>query len=201
MIIILYYYVLSFAKYKIRYNNIITRLSFTGQVLDEERRMVVCRDPLGDPAPGQVAAVRGVARPQGGREPVAHARGRRPVRVPGPASVQQGHLRPDARVLEAAGVGPTHVPGDPPVPAAQEPRLRARRRCVMTVRRWRRRSAGRATRRVAVRAPAKRVVPAGVRCRLKSAGKPDGTHHYRFGDGVGRRWACDRRTPTPRLIL
>lgn len=103
--------------------------------------MVVCRDPLGDPTPGQVAAVRGVLRPQGGREPVAHARGRRPVRVPVPASVQPGHLRPDARVLEATGVGPTHIPGDPSVPAAQEPRLRSRRRRVMTVRRRQRRSA------------------------------------------------------------
>jgi len=155
--------------------------------------MVVCRDPLGDPAPGQVATVRGVRRPQGGREPVAHARGRRPVRVPGPAGVQPGHLRPDARVLEATGVGPTHIPGDPPVPAAQEPRLRARRRRVMTVRRWQRRSARRATRRVAVRAPAKRVLPARMRRRLKSAGEPDGTHHP-FGDGVGHhRWARNRR--------
>lgn len=112
------------------YHNLVL---FTGQVLDEERCVVVCRDPVGDPAPGQVATVRRVLRPQGGREPVAHARGRRPVRVPGPASVQPGHLRPDARVLEATGIGPTHIQGDPPVPAAQEPRLRARRRRVMTV--------------------------------------------------------------------
>lgn len=93
--------------------------------------MVVRRDPVGDPALGQVAALRGFHGPPGGGEPVAHARGRRSVRVPAPARVQPRHLRPDARVLETAGVGAAHVPGDPSVPAAQEPRLRARR--VMTV--------------------------------------------------------------------
>lgn len=143
--------------------------------------MVVCRDPLGDPAPGQVAAVRGFLRPPGGREPVAHARGRRPVRVPVPARVQPGHLRPDARVLEATGVGPAHVPGDPSVPAAQEPRLRARRRRVMTVRRWRRRSA----RRMAIRAPAKRVLSARVRRRLSDDDGPPRRYTWRRGR-VGR---------------
>lgn len=83
---------------------------FSGQVLDEKRRVVVRRDTVGNPAPGQVEAVRGVRRPPGGGKPVAHARGRRPVRVSTPAGVQPGHLRPDARVLETTGVGETDVP-------------------------------------------------------------------------------------------
>lgn len=134
-------------------------VAFAGQVLDEERRVVVRGDPVGDPALGQVATVRRDDGPPGGGEPVAHARGRRPFRVPAAAGVQPRHLRPDARVLEASGVGPAHVPGDTPVPAAQELGLRSRGRVVMTVeRRRRRRQTSRARQRLAVRPPGKRVV-------------------------------------------
>lgn len=153
--------------------------------------MVVRRDPVGDPAPGQVAAVRGVRRPPGGREPVAHARGRRPVRVPGPARVQPGHLRPDARVLEATGVGPAHVPGNPSVPAAQEPRLRARRRRVMTVRQ--RQPARGSPGRVAVRAPAKRVLSARDRCRRLNNGDEPGPNNLR---PAAEGWPDARTRPT-----
>lgn len=125
-----------------------------GQVLDQKRRVVVRRDPVGNPSLGQVAAVRGLRGPPGGGKPVAHARGRRSVRVPSAAGVQPRHLRPDARVLETAGVGPARVPGDPSVPAAQEPRLRPGR--VMTVERGQ--TCRRARSRVAVRAPGKRVL-------------------------------------------
>lgn len=126
---------------------------FAGQVLDEKRRVVVRRHPVGNPSSGQVATVRRVPGPLDRGEPVAHARGRRPVRVPAPARMQPGRLRPDARVLEATGVGPAHVPGDPSVPSAQEPGLRARR--VVTVGRQTPGAQG-----LAVRSPGKRVVPA-----------------------------------------
>lgn len=133
---------------------------FAGQVFDQERRMVVRRDPVGDPAPGQVAAVRRARRPPGGRQPVAHARRRRPVRVPAAAGVQPGHLRPDARMLAPARIGQARVPRNPPVPAAQEPGLLAGRGRVMTVgRQARGRSGpGRRRRQLAVRVPGKRHV-------------------------------------------
>lgn len=138
-------------------------MPYTGQVFDQKRRVVVRRDPVGDPAFGQVPAIRRVCGPSGSGEPVAHARGRRPVRVPAAAGVQPGHLRPDARVLETAGVGEAHFPGDSPVPAAQKPGLRARR--VMTVERRQRQQQQQQTvirtrgQTLALRAPGKRVVP------------------------------------------
>lgn len=110
-------------------------MSFVGQVLNQKRRLVVRRDLVGNPPPGQVTAVRGFRGPSGSGEPVAHARGRRTVRVPVAPGVQPGHLRPDARMLEETGIGPADVPGDPPVLAAQKPGIRAGR--FMTVeRRW-----------------------------------------------------------------
>lgn len=60
-------------------NNIDIITFLTGQVLDQERRVVVCRYPLGDPPPSQIAAVRRIHGPPSGGEPVTHARGRRPV--------------------------------------------------------------------------------------------------------------------------
>lgn len=127
---------------------------FTGQVFDQKRRVVVRGGPVGNLALGQVTAVRRAHRSSGGREPVAHARGRRPVRVSAQARVQPRHLRPDARVLEATRVGKAVVPRNPSVPAAQKPRLRPG--SVMTVER--RREAFRVQRRLAVRAPGKRVL-------------------------------------------
>lgn len=126
-------------------------MSFAGQVLDQKRRLVVRRDFVGNPPPGQVAAVRGVRGPSGSGEPVTHARGRRTVRVLITAGVQPGHLRPDARMLEETGIGQADVPGDTPVPAAQKPGIRPG--CFMTVDRlWQ------AVR--AVRSPGKRVLSA-----------------------------------------
>jgi hypothetical protein len=89
--------------------------------------VVVRRDVVGNPDHGAAPAVRApAAQPaSGGPLVAAQERGGGPVR----AAAQAGRLpprplRPDARVLATGGRRATLLPRNPPLPAAQKPRLR-----------------------------------------------------------------------------
>ena len=114
----------------------------SGQVFDEERRVVVRGDAVGGAEPRSRPAVQPTRRRAGDRQlptllPLAHRRRRRrgPCRrrrSADPAAAARGlsarDLRPDVRVLAARRRAEAVVPRDPHVPAAQEHGLLAARR-------------------------------------------------------------------------
>lgn len=84
---------------------------------------------MGDPAPGEAAPLRLPVRRRGRGEPGPAVPGRGGLFVPSAArrtARHQGHRRSPGRVLAAAGAGTTFLPGDPPVPAEEDARLRSR---------------------------------------------------------------------------
>ena len=102
-------------------------LYFLGQIFDKERRLVVRRHLLGDPHLRPGAALRGAGGQEGGGQPERAARDRRPAQPTlAPLQLSARHLRPDERVLGQGGDGAAQLQGDPPLPAAQEPRLQPR---------------------------------------------------------------------------
>lgn len=102
-----------------------------GKTHAQERRLVVRRDVMGDPDAVRPEAVRGADKRAGGGELQPLVPGRRPAEGGAEAAVvSTGDLRPDGRVLEAPGGGPTALLRDSPLPAAQEPRLRPRHRII-----------------------------------------------------------------------
>lgn len=101
----------------------------TGKAHAQERRLVVRRDVMGDPDAVRSEAVRGADERASGGELQPLVPGRRPAESGAEAAVvSAGDLRPNGRVLEAPGSGPAALLRDPPLPAAQEPRLRPRHR-------------------------------------------------------------------------
>jgi len=102
----------------------VSHVELAGQALVQERRLVVRRDAVGSAAAGRGPAVRRADQRAGGGElqplvprqrsaAAAVATGRLPPR----------DLRPAERVLAASRGRQTALLRDPPVPAAQEPRL------------------------------------------------------------------------------
>lgn len=100
-----------------------------GKAHAQERRLVVRRDVMGDPDAVRSEAIRRADERASGGELQPLVPGWRPAEGGAKAAVvSAGDLRPDGRVLEAPGGGPAALLRDPPLPAAQEPRLRPRHR-------------------------------------------------------------------------
>jgi len=95
-----------------------------GQVHVEKRRLVVRGHPVGDTHVLQPPATSGADQRTGGGERQPHVPGQRQAQVRGTtAQLPSRNVRDHGRVLEARRLGPAEVLGDPPVPAAQEPRV------------------------------------------------------------------------------
>lgn len=94
----------------------------TGEVHDEERRLVVRGDAVGSAAAGEQATLRGPDGRRGGAEPGAAAAGRGGLPAPAaaPGTHAQGRRRPAERVLEETRGRATLIPRDTPVPAEED---------------------------------------------------------------------------------
>lgn len=98
----------------------------SGSADDEERRVVVRGDAVGGADAVHAAAVRGTDERAGDRELEPLVPERRLPTVPAEApDLPPGDLRPHGRVLEAQRRRSAPLRRDPPLPAAQEPRLHA----------------------------------------------------------------------------
>ena len=99
----------------------------TGQIHNEEWRVVLRRDVVGDPGAGTSAPSGTVGRPRRRGEP-SPVRARGGVGGVGRVPVSSGslpprYLRPDVRVLASSAHRKAFLPRDPSLPAAQESRL------------------------------------------------------------------------------
>jgi hypothetical protein len=100
-------------------------LSAPGQAHTEERRVVVCGDPVGDPDALCPEAVCRADERAGGGELQSLVPGERTAEVGASTfDLPSRDLRPHGRVLEAAGGRQTPVHGDTPFPATEKPRVR-----------------------------------------------------------------------------